>query len=142
MSTLYQSFVADALLGRIDVIEDTYRALLVTDAYRPDATKHRRRSDVLEYEVPAAHGYKTGGVPISVTLTEGEDGGVALTMGPAIWKKATITASGCIVYKSRGGDASGDELVMHCGFGKETSSTNAEFGVDFATPLTFAPASL
>lgn len=136
-STLYRSFLADVLSGRIDVGQDTFRMMLVTTAYRPDASAHRRRSDVAGDEVPAAHGYKTGGVPVSVKLTENE-AGVELSFGPAIWKRATITARGCLLYKARGGDAGGDELVMHCDFGKDTTSTDASFEVECAAPLQFS----
>lgn len=135
--TLYRSFLADALSGRIDVGADTFYAMLVTNEYRPDAGAHRRRSDVAAFEVPAGNGYKAGGASVTVSLVE-SDGGVALKLGTATWRKATITARGCIVYKTRGGDAGGDELVMHSDFGKDTSSTNAAFEVEFATPLQFS----
>ena len=53
------------------------------------------------------------------------------------WTSSTITARAGVIYKSRGGASSADELVAYVDFGADVSSTSGTFIVTFTGPLRF-----
>jgi hypothetical protein len=49
-----------------------------------------------------------------------------------VWTTATITARGAVIYKSRGGAASADEILCYIDFGTDKTSTAANFTIQWA----------
>jgi hypothetical protein len=45
------------------------------------------------------------------------------------WASSTITARAAVIYKSRGGASSADELVCYVDFGADVSSSAATFSL-------------
>lgn len=134
-SLIYDSFADDLSKGNIDPDSDTFKAMLVTSSYSPNKGTHTKRSDVTN-EV-AGTGYSAGGA--TVTCTVAKDTGnhkETLTFSNPSWASATITARGLVIYKSRGGASSADEIVAYVDFGSDFVSTAGTFAVTFSAPLT------
>lgn len=132
MATMfYPSAKVKIATGLIDLDSDTFKILLVTDTYTP-STAHDFRDDITNEVVGA--GYSAGGVALSGVscVLSGTEARFDASVDPS-WAASTITARGCVIYKSRGGAANADELVCALLFtgGVDVSSTNGTFTVQF-----------
>ena len=131
-SSRYLSTIYDALVGDINFGANTFKAMLVTSSYTPNFTAHDKRDDVTN-EVTGT-GYTAGGETSTVTVTkDATNNKVDLQLGAVSWSSSTITARGCVYYKSRGGASSADELVAYVDFGSDVSSTGGTFSVAATT---------
>ena len=127
-SLIYNSAIDDIARGAIDADSDSFKAMLVTSAYVPNKDTHIKRSDVTN-EVSGA-GYTAGGIACACTVTKDlANDRVTLQFAAVSWPSSTITARGCVYYKSRGGSASLDELVAYDDFGVNFISNNGTFSV-------------
>ena len=128
---IYNSFKRDIMNGSIDLDTDTIKCMLVTSSYTPVDT-HDKRDDVTN-EVSGT-GYTAGGATLSnkaVTVDNTDDEGV-FDADDVSWASSTITARGAVLYKSRGGASSADELIAYIDFGADISSTGAAFTIAWA----------
>lgn len=133
---IYNSFLEDLNEGTIDPDTDTFKAMLVTSAYTPNKDTHTKRSDVTD-EVSGT-GYVAGGQTVTVTVVPDlVNDRLDLSISVPTWLASTITARGIVIYKSRGGAASADELVAHGDFGADVSTTDEAFLVTQTQPLRF-----
>lgn len=129
-SVLYDSFKYENATGVIDLDNDTFRMMLVTSSYVPNVKTHTKRSDVTN-EV-AGTGYTAGGLTLTsvvVTNDTTNDRMVFSSASPS-WPSSTITARGAVIYKSRGGAASADELVTYLDFGTNQTSSSGTLTVN------------
>ena len=126
-SLVYNSYFDDAARNNINVAVDTFKGMLVTSTYVADKDAHLKRSSVTN-EV-AGTGYTAGGQTVAMTVTKDlTNDRLDVAIGaPAGWTGSTITARAMVVYKSRGGVATADELVAYVDFGGTVSSTAATF---------------
>ena len=134
-SLLYDSCLEDEKRGAIDYDTDTFKGMLVTAGYTPNKASHTKRSDVTN-EVSGI-GYTAGGAVLTPTITKDTvNHRLDISFSNPSWASATIaSAVGLVIYKSRGGAASADELVAFVEFSNgATSSTNATFSVTFTAP--------
>jgi hypothetical protein len=129
---IYNSAIDDMARGAIDFDTDTFKIMLVSSSYTPNKDTHDRRDDVTN-EVTGT-GYSTGGSTIACTVTKdtGNDK-VTLQFASTSWASSTITARAAVVYKSRGGASSADELVFYNDFDADVSTTNGTFTVAAST---------
>lgn len=135
-SLIYNSCIDDVARGAIDFDTDTFKFMLVTSAYTPDKDAHLKRSSVTN-EV-AGTGYTAGGVAVTATVTKDTaNDRVDVTFANPSWSTATLTARAGVIYKSRGGAATADELVAYVDFNSDIVSTAATFNVTFTSPLRF-----
>lgn len=135
-SLLFNSFIDDVARGNIDLDTDTFKVMLVTSTYAPDKDTHTKRSNVTNEVVGA--GYTTGGVASAATVTKDTaNDKVTIAFASVNWSTSTITARGAVIYKSRGGASSADELVGYVDFGSDITSTADTFTVTFSSPITF-----
>lgn len=134
-SLVYNSFMRDIATGSIDCDTDTFKMLLVTSSYTASKS-HSKRSDVTN-EVSSGNGYTSGGnaCALTVSATDNLNNKVDISFNVTSWTSATITARGGVIYKSRGGSASSDELVGYVDFLSDITSTNGTFAVTVSTPL-------
>jgi hypothetical protein len=131
-SSRYLSAIHDTTIGNIDFDTNTFKAMLVTSSYTPNFTIHDKRDDVTN-EVTGT-GYTAGGAASTVTVTKDTaNNKVTVQFGAVSWSSSTITARGCVYYKSRGGASSADELVGYADFGSDVSSTGGTFSVPATT---------
>lgn len=135
-SLVYNSCIRDAVVGNVDFDTDTFKMMLVTSTYTASKS-HAKRSDITN-EVTGA-GYTTGGnaCSVSVAATDNVNNDVEISFTVTSWTSATITARAGVIYKSRGGASSADELVGYVDFGSDVSSTNGTFAVTVTSPLKF-----
>ena len=127
-SLIYNSFVDDMARGAIDADTDTFKVMLVSSAYSPNKDTHDKRDDVTN-EVSGT-GYTAGGVTSACTVTKDTaNDRVTLSFAAVNWATSTITARAAVIYKSRGGTASSDELVCYVDFGADVSSSSATFSL-------------
>ena len=134
-SLIYNSCIRDASVGSIDFDTDTFKMLLVTSSYSASKT-HSKRSDITN-EVTGT-GYTAGGNAAAVTVTlDNVNNRVDVAFTITSWTTATITARAGVIYKSRGGLASADELVGYVDFGSDVTSTAGTFAVTVSSPLRF-----
>jgi hypothetical protein len=134
-SLIYNSCLDDTVKGSIDFDTDTFKMILVTSSYTAAKT-HAKRSDVTN-EVSGT-GYTTGGNAAAATCTkDNTNNREDITFAITSWTTATITARAGVIYKSRGGLASADELVAYVDFGTDVTSTAGTFSVTISSPLRF-----
>lgn len=135
-SLIYNSCIRDAVVGNIDFDTDTFKMLLVTSTYSASKS-HAKRSDITN-EISGT-GYTSGGnaCAVSVAAVDNVNNDVEISFTVTSWTSATITARAGVIYKSRGGASSADELVGYVDFGSDISSTNGTFAVTVSTPLKF-----
>lgn len=134
-SLVYNSFMRDIAVGNVDCDTDTFKMMLVTSTYTA-AKSHSKRSDVTN-EVAAGGGYTAGGNACALTVAATDNVGnkVDISFSVTSWTSATITARAGVIYKSRGGLATADELVGYVDFLSNITSTNGTFAVTVSTPL-------
>lgn len=131
-SLIYNSAVDDMARGAIDFDTDTFKVLLVTSSYSPNKDTHDRRDDITN-EVTGT-GYSAGGVTSACTVTKDTaNDKVTLQFASVSWASSTITARGAVIYKSRGGASSADELIAYNDFGADVSTTAGTFTVAAST---------
>ena len=131
-SLIYNSCIDDTARGNIDFGSNTFKAMLVTSSYTPDKDSHDKLDDVTNEATGT--GYTAGGETSTVTVTkDNTNDKVTIQFGAVSWSSSTITARGCVYYKSRGGASSADELVGYADFGSDVSSTGGTFSVAATT---------
>lgn len=117
---------------------DTFKAVLVTSVpSEANLDAWVNRSDVTN-EHAATGGYTTGGFAVTASVgtvdTANNRTAVTFTCGNPTYSSATISAVGCIIYKSTG-TPSTDKLLHFVDFGGTVSSSSGTFTVSFSTPL-------
>ena len=131
-SLIYNSAVDDMAKGAMDFDTDTFKVMLVTSSYTPNKDTHDKRDDVTN-EVSGT-GYTAGGVTSACTVTKDTaNDRVTLSFAAVNWASSTITARAAVIYKSRGGASSADELVCYVDFGADVSSSSATFSLGSST---------
>lgn len=135
-SKIYDSFLDDVLNNNIDVAGDTFKMMLCTSSYTPNQGTHAKRSSVTN-EVSGT-GYTAGGAAVGLTIAkDGTNHKNTIQPAAVTWNTATITARYGVIYKSRGGASSADELVCVIDFGGDVTSTAAAFVATTSPALTY-----
>jgi hypothetical protein len=131
-SLIYNSAIDDMARNNIDFDTNTFKAMLVTSSYTPNKDTHDKRDDVTNEATGT--GYTAGGVTTACTVTKDTaNDRVTLQFAAVSWATSTITARALVIYKSRGGASSADELVAYNDFGSDVSSTAGTFSVAAST---------
>ncbi len=127
-SLIFNSTIKAAATGRIDFSFDSFKVMLLSDAYRPDRKHHSNRSDIAEAEVSGS-GYDAGGNTVPVKITEDSaNNRVDILLGGSEWEISTIRARGAAYYKVQNG-----ELIAYIDFGKEVASSGGLFQLTDST---------
>ena len=122
---IYNNFI-DRLGDKVyDMVNDTFKMLLLNDGHTPLAT-HVYYSDVIADELSNGNGYTTGGLALAVTWTE-TGGLVTFDADNALWPGANFTARHAVVYD----DTVNDELVCLIDFTENKQASNITFEVRF-----------
>ena len=128
-SIVYNSFLGDVFAGNCNTTH-TYKALLTTSAYSENRATHTKRSDITN-EVTGT-GYTAGGSVIVPTFAISNANNLGTLTIPSIsWTSITTTARKLIVYRSRGGAASADELVCCVDNGEDLVVTSGTLSISF-----------
>jgi hypothetical protein len=129
------SFNFNALLdhmaqGRINFATDSFKLMLLSAPLtETEKDGFDYRNDITT-EITGL-GYTAGGA--AVTMTKGAidtaNNRLDITGAVVTFSNATITAQAAVIYKSRGGAASADELISHIDFAGTVTSTNGTYTV-------------
>lgn len=135
-SLIYNSLIRDTQVGNVNFATDTFKMMLVTDSYVASKS-HAKRSEITN-EVTGT-GYTSGGntCTVSVAATDNVNNDVEISFTVPPWSSSTITARAGVIYKSRGGASSADELVGYVDFGSNITSTNGPFTATVSSPLKY-----
>lgn len=130
-NAIFNSFKRDLMLAGINLSTDTIKMMLVTSVYTPNIDTHTKRSDVTNEVV--GNGYTAGGITLSgKTVTQNNTTNKADFDADNITiPNATISARGGVIYKSRGGLATADELIAYVDFNSDIISTGGDFIITF-----------
>lgn len=120
--------------GQVDLDTDTLKIMLTTSAYTPNQDTHDFRDDVTN-EVSGT-GYTAGGATLAGVSASYDSGTneVRFAWTDPTWPASSITARTAVIYKSRGGAASADELIAYCTEASDITSTAGTFTVDLPSP--------
>lgn len=135
VSFLYYSAPEDMAKGAIDFDTDSFKMMLVTTSYTP-SQPHSKRSDITN-EVSGT-GYTAGGQACTVTVNRSTNV-TSITPASVTWASPVsgFTARRAVVYKSRGGLASADELVCCIDFASGATAANGtSYTVQVSSALT------
>lgn len=117
----------------VDLDADTIKIMLVnsTEAALSDATKQAKEfySDVSSNEISGT-GYTAGGATLASKTSAQSAGVYTFDAADAAWTTATITASGCYIYKDTG-TGSTSPLIAYLDFGGSVASTAGTFTTAF-----------
>jgi hypothetical protein len=132
-SVIYHSFISDVLKGNIDCDTDTFKVMACTSSYTENKDTHDRRDDVTN-EITGT-GYTAGGNTCTVTVNaiDTTNDRIELTLGGTTWPSSTLTARKFIVYKSRGGASSADELVACIDNGSDVTTSSGTLTLNAST---------
>ena len=124
MSFLYPSYLHDAVL---QLSQDTYKTMLLTDAYTPLKT-HQRRSDVEAFEISGT-GYTSGGIVRTFTTSFGS-GVMQINLAAVEFTGVTVTGVRYVVtYRDNGTTSADDELVAVNDLGTNQSDLSGSFKI-------------
>lgn len=115
--------------GVVDLDTDTFKGMLTTSAYAPNQDTDQFRSSVTN-EISGT-GYSAGGVTLaSVTVTyDAATNEIRWDFADPQWTSASFTARKFVVYKSRGGASSADDLVFWVDFGADQTVASGTFTI-------------
>lgn len=132
-SFLYTSFLRDIALGDVVTDTDTFKMMIVTSGYTPNKD-HTKRSDITNET--SGTGYTAGGATCTVTVTlDAANDRISIAISEPTWPSASFTGRRGIVYKSRGGASSADELVACLDFLADIVASGGTFATDETTPF-------
>lgn len=157
-SFFYDFFLYYMAKGQIDLSTDTFKVMLLdvdlnflygigsgsgsgssgsgsgsSSGYQP-SKNHSKRSDI--YSEITGTGYTAGGTSATVSLVLDElKHQIQITITNVSWSSSTFTASGAVLYKSRGGAASSDELIAFFDFGAPRSVDSGTFTFETENPM-------
>lgn len=128
--TLYNSYNKDVIDGNIVLGSDSFKILLVTNAYTPSSDSDEKRSDVTN-EITGG-GYPAGGVALSnVTVTRDDANDVVrFDADDAVFSALTNTFRGAVIYKDTGAAAT-DNLLIYLDFGSDQTSNGGDATINF-----------
>lgn len=116
--------------GAIDLDTDSFKMMLLSSALtETEKDAFDFRNDIVN-EVTGT-GYTAGGAAVTLTVAAVDtvNNDVEITCSSPSWASATISAAAAVIYKSRGGASSADELLCHIDFGGTVTSTGGTFTV-------------
>ena len=124
--------------ARINFATDTFKAALVSSIpTEANLDAWDFRNDITN-EVAATGGYTAGGFDVTASVgavdTTNNRTPVTFSAASPTYTNSTITAVGCIIYKSTG-NAAADPIAHYVDFDGTVSSTNGNFTISFSTPL-------
>lgn len=132
-STIYNSFKRDIGNGSIDWANHTFKIMLTTSSYTANADTHTKRSDITN-EVTGTN-WAAGGVTLTTitpSVDTANDWGVYDASDVTVASATFTGATQAVIYRSRGGASSADELVACIDLGGTFSPTAGQFQITWS----------
>lgn len=114
--------------GTIDMDNDTFKIVLLSDSYTPSGA-HDVKAD-LTNELATGDGYTAGGATLSGVTWNHSAGTVTFDATDVSWTSATFTARYAVIYDDSP-TSPADPLVCLIDFGENMSVTNGTFAIQF-----------
>jgi len=129
-SLIYNNALWNQVKGAIDFDTDSFKCMLLTNAYTANKDTDNFLNDVETHQVTGT-GYTAGGAAATVTVAaiDATNDRIEVTLGGVSWVTSTITARYGVYYKSRGGLSSADELIALVDFGSDIASAGGTFSL-------------
>lgn len=107
--TLYHSFKTKLGNKEIDLDTDTFKVMLTTSSYTPDASTHDEKADVTN-ELGTANGYTAGGATLGSLTWSNSGGTITWDAADTTWTASggSLVARYGVIYDDT---ATGDPLV-------------------------------
>jgi len=133
-SLIYNNALWNQAKGAIDFDTDTFKVMLLTNAYTANKDTDNFLNDVEAHQVTGT-GYTAGGATatVSVSAIDTTNDRIEVSLGAVSWPTSTITARYGVYYKSRGGASSADELVALVDFAGDIVSAGGTFSLTAST---------
>lgn len=134
MASLVYNNAKELLLnGGVNFSSDTIKLAILTSSYTPNVDSDTFWSDISTNEVGASGTYSTGGVTLTVTVSQDntDDEGVMDAVDVS-FTSATITGRYAAIYKSTG-VAGTSPLLCLIDFGSNQSSSSGTFTITFSS---------
>ena len=129
---LYDAFMEKVQEGSIDMDTDTFKIMIASNSYTPSQTSHDFRDDVTN-EVSGT-GYTAGGATLSGITSTLTANLYKFDANDVTWSAVTFTNGRyAVIYKSRGGASSADELVGYVDFGANQSPAGTDFTIQWSS---------
>ena len=136
MNVVYNNYKNIALLGGVDLVNDTINIALMTSAYSPDIDNESFYSDIQSSgkELPTGGGYVTSGVPLTgkSVSTNTNANAAFFNASDVVWNNATFDTMGAVIYKA-GSTPSTSPLLFFVDFYAIKSSFEESFTIDWNT---------
>lgn len=112
--TFYQSFREYMADGSIDLDTDTFKVMLTSSSYTPNASTHTAKADVTN-ELSTANGYTAGGETLGSVTWSRSGGTVTFDAADTVWTASggSITARYAVIYDDTSTSPSADLLVAY-----------------------------
>jgi hypothetical protein len=109
--TFYQSFREFIADGTIDLDSHSFKVMLTTSSYTPNAGTHTVAADVTN-ELSTANGYTAGGATLGTVTWSRSGGTVTFDAADVVWTASggSIVARYAVIYDDT---AASDELVAY-----------------------------
>lgn len=125
--SIYNSFKKEIMDGTIDLDSDSFKVMLVRQAYTPNVDTDTKASDVSN-EINDT-GYTAGGRALSglsVSQDNGDNEGV-WDAADVIWASSDISAYGAVVYDTTASSA----LICYFDFGSYQVASSGDFTISW-----------
>lgn len=125
--TLYKNFVKKLGNREIDLDSDTFKVMLTTSSYTPNADTHDEKADVTN-ELSTANGYTAGGATLGSLTWTLASSTVTWDAADTTWTASggAITARYAVIYDDT---ATGDPLVAYLLLDNSPADVTAPDGV-------------
>jgi hypothetical protein len=122
--------------GDIAFDTDTFKVMLATSSYTPNQDTDQFRSSVTANEITGT-GYTAGGQTLAGVATsyDATTNEVRILWTDSAWTTASFTARIAVIYKSRGGADTADELVAYLDMVSDQTVTASTFTLDYTTSV-------
>ena len=129
-SFVYNFGKVGLLKGRIDLVNDTIKCMLVTSSYTPDKDADEYRSDVTSEA--SGTGYSAGGKALmdNTVAQENPTDMAIFDAADTSWTVTTLTARAAVLYKETGAAAT-DILIAYLDFGSDYSTVGEDFTIEW-----------
>jgi hypothetical protein len=120
--------------GDVDWDSDTFKVMLTTSGYTPNQDSHEFRSDVSN-ELAASGNYSAGGEALTGNAKsyDSATNQERLDADDVVFDDLTPSAAFryAVIYKSRGGASSADELIAYVDFGANQDPGGSDFQIQW-----------
>ncbi len=127
---VYNAFKRNLGSGLVDMDDDAFRIVLLTEAYAPDAA-HAALADVAGFEVAAGEGYAAGGQALFGTTWTQDGATMRFDADDPQWTEASFSARYAVIHADKTVGEVAGPLVCCLDFTETKTVAEGTFTVRF-----------